>query len=155
MNFNKCNFARSSIRYLDHLIGLGRYKPYSGKLIAIEKLSFSETKNRSPKSYKTVPVLLCIWQRVFKHCLLLNRTNQTQIKLYTDCTIVRLYIVVIFWHLCLHVFAWWRVVLCFFILKQLLQEVSNILWCYFSKWYWIIFQNASLWCSTVLHVKTV
>ena len=43
-------------------------------------------------------------------------------------------------------FAWRKVVLRIFDLKQLLRA-SCILWCYFTKWYSIILLNASLWCS--------
>ena len=35
--------------------------------------------------------------------------------------------------------------------KQLLR-VSCISWCYFSKWYSIILQNVSLWCSFVVNL---
>ena len=52
-------------------------------------------------------------------------------------------------HSCSHIFAWQSVVLRFFDPKQSLQ-VSCILWCYFSRWYSIIFRNASLLCSIVL-----
>ena len=48
-----------------------------------------------------------------------------------------LYLAVIFRHLCLTVFAWRRVMLHIFNLKQLLG-VSCILWCYYPKCYSII-----------------
>ena len=57
-------------------------------------------------------------------------------------------VAVVFRYSCLFVFAWRRVVLRFFYPKQLLR-VSCILRCYFSKWYSIILQNTSLWCSFV------
>ena len=59
-----------------------------------------------------------------------------------------LYVAVAFRHSCLTVFAWRRVVLRFFDPKQLLR-ISCILWCYYSKWYSIIFENASLWSFIV------
>ena len=55
-------------------------------------------------------------------------------------------ITVIFRHSFLPVFERRRVLLHFFDPKQLLR-VSCILWCYFTKWYSTILQNASLWCS--------
>ena len=60
-----------------------------------------------------------------------------------------MYIAVTFRYLCLSIFAWRRVVLHFFDSKQLFW-VSCILWCYFSKCYKIILQNASFWCSIVI-----
>ena len=45
-----------------------------------------------------------------------------------------LYVAVTFWHSCLPVFAWRRIVLRFFDPKQLLR-VSCILWCYYAKCY--------------------
>ena len=55
------------------------------------------------------------------------------------------YVAVIFWHLCLSLFAWRRVVLHIFDPKQLLR-VSYFLWCYYPKCYSIILENVSLWC---------
>ena len=42
-----------------------------------------------------------------------------------------------------------RVVVCIFDQKQLLR-VSCTLWCYYSKCYSIILENASLWCFIVI-----
>ena len=59
------------------------------------------------------------------------------------------YVVVIFRYSCLPVFAWRRVVLRIYDPKQLLR-VSCILWCYYSKYYSIILENASLWCFIII-----
>ena len=59
------------------------------------------------------------------------------------------YVVVIFWHLCLPVFVWRRVVLHILDPKQLLR-VSCILWCYNPKCYSIILQ---VWCTNYSGVK--
>ena len=52
-------------------------------------------------------------------------------------------------HSCLSVFAWWRVMICFFDLKQLLR-IFCILWCYYPKCYSIFLENTSLWFFIII-----
>ena len=75
-------------------------------------------------------------------------TSVEMLLLLKRCLPTR-YVAVTFRHSCLPVFAWRRIVLRFFDPKQLLR-ISCVLWCYFSKFYQIILQSASFWCSIVV-----
>ena len=129
-------------------LSCGNYKT-GGKLILIliiKRCIFFKQYCKYSKMYKTEHHKQAFWSMVENHfenntirckklvTIVLGWKNvarsflrQKQVSMST-----KTYAAVTFRHLCLPVSAWWRVMLHFYDLKQLLR-VSCILWCYFQS----------------------